>query len=127
MNRAEKLLLDSITIRKNALSSKQFPLYSAYMDLGIYHSMKVEYDKSIIYLNKALKSYSGKLNSNYLFIISELSQIYLDQGDLRNALKFGEEAYRVSKEFYRSNSHSQVLENLNRLVEIKEKVDLQKD
>ncbi len=122
-NRAEKLLLRSIEIRKKASLSKDLPLYVAYMDLGIYYSMKDEYGKSIVYLQKALKSFEGKVNSNYIVIISELSQVYLNEGDLRNALKFGEEAYRVSKEFYRSDKHYQVLENHNRLTEINNKMN----
>ena len=120
MNRAEKLLLDSITIRKNSLSNKKFPLYNAYMDLGIYYSMKDEYDKSIIYLHKALKLFQGKIDINYIVIISELSQVYFNQDDLHNALKFGEEAYNVSKKFYGNDTHHQVLENYNRLTEIRE-------
>ena len=93
------------------------------MDLGIYYSMKDEYDKSIVYLEKALKAFQGKININYIVIISELSQIYLNQDDLRNAFKYGEEAYRVSKEFYVYDTHTQVLENSLRLAEIKNRIN----
>jgi len=123
---AKKLLLDSINIRKNASSNKDFPLYIAYMDLGIYYSMKDEYTKSIEYLQKALKVFQGRVNSNYIVIISELSQIYLNQDDLSNALKYAEEAYNVSKEYYRSDTHYQVLENYNRLSEINERMNKKK-
>ena len=121
-NRAEKLLLDSINIRKNAHFSNNFPLYIAYMDVGIYYSMKDEYDKSIMYLQKALKSFQGKVNRNYIVIVGELSQIYLNQDNLRKAQKFGEEAYRVSREFYGSDTHFSVLENALRLTEIKNRM-----
>jgi len=85
--------------------------------------MKDEYDKSIVYLQKALKSFQGKVNSNYIVIISELSQIYLNEDDLHNALKFGEEAFRVSKEFYGNDRHYQVLENSLRLTEIRNRMN----
>jgi tetratricopeptide (TPR) repeat protein len=124
--KSEKLLHKAIDIRRNNPFSKEYPLYVAYMDLGIYYSMKDEYTKSIEYLQKALKSFEGKVNSNYIVIISELSQIYLNQDNLRNAQKYGEEAYRVSKEFYRSNEHYQVLENYNRLSEINERMNQEK-
>lgn len=122
-NKAEKLLLRSIDIRKKSPLNKDFPLYAAYMDMGIYYSMKDEYAKSIVYLQKALKLFQGKVNSNYIVIISELSQNYLNQNDLHNALKFGEKAYRVSKKFYGSNEHYQVLENRNRLTEINDRIN----
>ncbi len=96
------------------------------MDLGIYYSMKDEYTKSIEYLQKALKVFQGRVNSNYIVIISELSQIYLNQDDLSNALKYAEEAYNVSKEYYRSDTHYQVLENYNRLSEINERMNKKK-
>ncbi len=120
---AEKLLHNAIDIRKNAPSTKDFPLYVAYMDLGIYYSMKDEYGKSIEYLQKALKSFEGKANSHYIVIVSELSQIYLNQDDLRKAQKYGEEAYRVAKEFYGNTKHYQVLENYNRLTEINDRMN----
>ena len=122
MNRAEKLLLNSIEIRENAFPNMDFPLYAAYMDIGFYYSLKNEYDKSIDYLQKALKSFQGKVNSSYIVILSELSQIYLNQDDLHNALKFGEEAYSVSKEFYGNDTHSQVIRNRSRLTEIKDNI-----
>ena len=121
-HKAEKLLLRSIEIRKKASLSKDFPLYVAYMDLGIYYSMKDEYDKSIVYLQKALKSYQGKVTTNYIVIISELSQLYLNQNDLRKAQKYGEEAYRVLKEFYGNSTHYLILESRNRLDEINDRM-----
>ena len=117
-NQAEKLLLNSINIRENSPSYKDFPLYLAYMDLGIYYSMKDEYDKSIVYLQKALKSYEGKVNINYIVIISELSQNYLNLDNLRQASKYGEEAYRVARKFYGSDEHYLVITNRNSLREI---------
>lgn len=123
IKRAEKLLLDSIDIRKNALSNKKYSLYSAYMDMGLHYSMKDEYDKSITYLHKALQSFQGKLNIDYIVIVSELSQIYLNRNDLHNAQKFGEEAYSVSKKFYGNDKHYQVLENSLRLTEINDRMN----
>lgn len=120
LNRAEKLLLDSIKIRENASSHKDFPLYRAYMDLGIHYSIKDKYAKSILYLQKALDSLNGEVNLDYIVIISELSQNHLNQNDLENALKFADEAYRLSKKFYQNDTHHQVLENSLRLEEIKE-------
>jgi len=122
-NRAEKLLLDSVNIRENTLPNKKLTLYSAYMDLGIHYSMKDEYDKSLIYLHKALKSFEGNLNIDYIVIVSELSQIYLNQDDLHKALKYGEEAFRVSKEYYGNDKHYQVLENSLRLTEINNRMN----
>lgn len=121
--RAETLLLRSIELRKKAPKNKEFPLYAAYMDMGIYYSMKDEYNKSIDYLQKALKSFQGKVNKNYIVIISELSQNYLNQNDLSNALKYADEAYRVSKAFYGSDAHYQVLENSLRLTEINNRMN----
>lgn len=124
-NRAEKLLLDSIEIRKNSLANKKFPLYEAYMDLGIHYSMKDDYDKSIIYLHKALKLFKGKVDVNYIVIISELSQIYLNINDFNNALKYAEDAYSMSKRFY-GNDADYVLENFLRLTEIRAIMDTYK-
>lgn len=121
--KAQKLLLSSIDIRKKAHVDKHYPLYAAYMDLGIYYSMKDNYTKSTIYLQKALKSFYDKINSNYIAIISELSQNYLNQNELTNALKYAKKAYKISKEFYKNETNSQVLENLNRLKEINNKLN----
>ena len=120
--RAEALLHNAIDIRKNNSSAEDYPLYEAYMDLGNYYSVKGEDTKSIEYFQKALRSFNGKVNSDYIVMISELSQNYLNQDDLRNALKYGIEAYRVSKEFYGNSGHFKVLENYNRLNEIRDRV-----
>jgi len=121
-NKAEELLLKAIKLREKS-PTKNYPLYIAYMDIGIYYSMKDEYDKSINYLQKSLKLYKGKVNINYIIIISELSQNYLNQDDLNNALRYAQKAYITSKEFYRSNVHYQVLENFTRLTEIKNRIN----
>lgn len=120
LNRAEKLLLESIKIREDASAHKDFPLYRAYMDLGIHYSMKGRYSKSVLYLHKALESFKGEVNLDYIVIISELSQNHLNQNDLENALKFADEAYRLSKKFYQNDTHHQVLGNSLRLEEIKQ-------
>ncbi len=123
VNRAEQLLLNSIDLRKNVLPSKKFSLYIAYMDLGVHYSMKGEYDKSIIYLKMAQESMGSKINHDTVVILSELAQIYLNRDDLHNAQKYGEEAYRVSKEFYGNEKHYQVLENSLRLTEIRNRIN----
>ena len=78
---------------------------------------------SIDIRKKALKSFYDKINSNYIAIISELSQNYLNQNELTNALKYAKKAYKISKEFYKNETNSQVLENLNRLKEINNKLN----
>lgn len=120
--KAEKLLLDSIEIREKAFPNINFPLYIAYMDMGIHYSMKNTYSKSIIYLQKALKVFSGKTDSDYLAIVSQLSRDYLSHNDSHNALKYAEEGYRASKVFYKSDKHYRVLENCRHLDEIQKKV-----
>lgn len=119
LNKGEKILLDSIGIHKNSVS-KDFPLYKAYKDLGVYYSIKNIYEKSIIYLHKALESFKGEVNPDYIVILRELSQNYFNKNDLDNALKFADEAYRVSKKFYETDTHHKVLENSLRLKEIQE-------
>ena len=121
-DKAEKLLLNSIKVREKAFPNIDFPLYVAYMDIGTYYSIKDEYHKSIIYLKKSLTSFQIKVNKNYIVILNELSQVYQNQNDLNNALKFAEKTYKVSKEFYGSKMHPQVLEKLNRISEIKNKM-----
>ncbi len=121
--KAEKLLLSSIAIREKSSLQLDFPLYVAYMDVGIYYSMKNAYDKSIGYLLKALQAFPGTINRNYIVIVSVLSQNYLNKDDLSHALEFAEKAYTISKEFYGSDTHSQVLENLNRLNKIKNRIN----
>lgn len=120
LNKAEKLLLDSIEIHKNSPASKEFPLYNAYADLGIYYSIKNKYEKSNVYLHKALEVFNGKVDLDYIVIISELAQNYLNKNDLDSALKYADKAYRASKKFYQNDTHHQVLENSLRLKEIQE-------
>jgi tetratricopeptide (TPR) repeat protein len=122
VNQAEKLLLDSIVIHKNSPPDKKHPLYLAYMDLGIFYSINGKYDKSTLYLQKALKAFDGKIDRRYIAILENLSQGYLNQGDFDNALKFGEEAYGVSREFYGKSTHPHVLESLSRILEIKDRI-----
>ena len=121
-NNAQELLLRSVAIREQAPPNINFPLYIAYMDLGIFYSMRDTYDKSIIYLQKARKTFKGKINSQFIVIVSELSQNYLNQNDLQNALKYAEEAYRLSKTLYGDDTHIQVLQNYGRLSEIRDRI-----
>ena len=72
-DRAEKLLLNSIILRKEFSSDVDFPLYRAYMDAGIYHSLKGERVKHIDYFKKAKKAFSGEEKSDYERILRELS------------------------------------------------------
>jgi tetratricopeptide (TPR) repeat protein len=92
------------------------------MDLGIFYSINGKYDKSTLYLQKALKAFDGKIDRRYIAILENLSQGYLNQGDFDNALKFGEEVYGVSREFYGKSTHPHVLESLSRILEIKDRI-----
>ena len=120
---AEKLLLQSINVIENAPSNKAFPLYVAYMDMGIHYSMEDEYPNSIIYLEKALKEFQGKANNNYIVIVSELSQNYLNQDNLHKALIYAEEAYIKTKESSDNSRDFKVLESLRRVDEIRDMIN----
>ena len=122
-NRAEELLYRSIGIREINLSQKDFPLYSAHMDLGIYYAMKDEHSKSIIHLKEALSALKGKLNSDYIVILSELSRSYLKLNNLHNALINAKEAHIKAKELYGERKHPQVVESFRQISVITEMID----
>ena len=71
--RAEKILLQSITIRKNSPINTELPLYQAYMYAGMYYSMAGNYTRSIATLIKAKDTFAGKKKSDYNTILRELS------------------------------------------------------
>ncbi len=121
-NRAEKLLLHSVDIRKNSPTNNDFPLYGIYMDLGIYYSMKDEYTNSIAYLKKALTAFKGNAKSNYIMILSELSRIYLNKNDFQNSMIYAKGAYAKAKEFYKDSQHPQVVEHLMQMNEINDMI-----
>ena len=73
MRKAEKILLQSITIRKNSPINTEFPLYLAYMDAGMYYSMVGNYANSISTLIKAKDTFVGKQKSDYDSILRELA------------------------------------------------------
>ena len=73
MHKAEKLLLQSITIRKNSPINTEFPLYQAYMVAGMYYSMVGNYVRSIATLMEAKDTFVGKQKSDYAIILRELS------------------------------------------------------
>lgn len=71
--RAEKILLQSIDIRKNSPINTEFPLYQAYIDAGMYYSMIGNYARSITILIEAKGTFVGKQKSDYDTILRELS------------------------------------------------------
>lgn len=73
MHKAEKLLLQSIVLRKESSSDVNFPLYRAYMDAGMYYSMVGNYTRSIITLIEAKVTFVGKQKNDYDIILRELS------------------------------------------------------
>ncbi len=73
MRKAKKLLLQSITIRENSPINTEFPLYQAYMDVGMFYSMVGNYARSIDTLIKAKETFVGKKKSDYDTILRELS------------------------------------------------------
>ena len=122
-NRAEKLLQHSINIRKKFPTHKDFPLYATYMDKGMYHIMKGEYSKSIYNLNKALAAFEGKINDDYIMVLSELSSVYLNTDDLKNSLIYAKKAYEKAKEFYKDSQHLEVVMYLRYLIQIAEIIE----
>lgn len=122
-NRAEKLLEHSINIRNKFPTQKDFPLYSAYMDKGMYHIMKGEYSKSIYYLKEALAAFEGEINSDYVMILSELSDSYLNTDDLKNSLIYAKEAYVKAKEFYKDSQHLEVVRHLQDVTQITKMIE----
>jgi len=122
-NRAEELLYRSMSIREINLPQKDFPLYRAHMDLGIYYAMKDKYAKSIFYFKEALATFKGKVNSDYIVILSELSRIYLSLNDLRNALIYAKEVNIKAKELYGERQHPQVVESFRQMSVINEMID----
>ena len=71
--KAEKILLQSIIIRKNSPINTEFPLYLAYMDAGMYYAMVGNYANSISTLIKAKDTFVGKQKSDYDSILRELA------------------------------------------------------
>ncbi len=118
-NQAEKLLLYSIAVRNSSPPNKAFSLYDAYVDIGMYYSIKQKYSDAIRYLKKALAISNDKKGSSYIKLLSELSRMYLNQNDPNLALKYAQEAYNKTKAFYDSSQHPRILEMLHEIEMIK--------
>lgn len=73
MHKAEKLLLQSIVLRKESSPDVNLPLYRAYMDAGTYYFQRGESAKHIEYYKKAKKTFSGEKKFDYRAILQELS------------------------------------------------------
>jgi hypothetical protein len=116
---AEKLLLSSIDIRKNAPAHKDFSLFSAYMGMGIYYGMINAHSNGIHYLQKALDVFEGKLTSEYIMVLDELSLIYLDKDDFQKSLSYAKVALDKAKELYGDSAHPLVLQKARYVDEIR--------
>lgn len=118
-NQAEKLLLNSIAVRKSSPPNKEFSLYDAYVDIGMYYSLKQMFPDGIRYLKKALAVSNDKTGNSHIKLLSELSTMYMNQNDPKLALKYAQEAYKKTKAFYGGSQHPQVLEMLHEVEMIK--------
>lgn len=117
---AEKLLLHSVKLRENADTDSHFSLYDAYVDMGMYYSMKQKYADAVIYLKKALSVSGDRRGNEYINLLSEISTMYMNQKDFKNALKYAEEAYEKTKALYKDSQDPRVLEMLRNVEEIRE-------
>ena len=102
----DKLILDSVRIRKNFKGKTQVKLSKTFLDAGIYYSLVDDYSTAIDYFNKALKSEEEKTVEEESEILLELGNIYLNKNDESTALKYYETSHQKIKEGSPQDNHN---------------------
>ncbi len=115
---ADQLFLHVISIREALPANKAFPLYRAYMDAGIYYSMRGSYTSAIPYLEQALKMVNALSNNDEITILSELGIIYLNKNELKMSFKYAKEAYDKAKVLYKKSQTPDFLQTIEQLLDI---------
>lgn len=115
---AERLLLDSIKIRKNQNDKHGFPVYRAQMDAGLYDSILGDDESALRYLKTALVPAEKSSVEDECTILSELAIIYLNKNNLKTALKYSRSAYDKIKEHCKNSPCPDSIFAIEQLLEL---------
>ena len=115
---AEQLILEAISTKETSPVNGIFPVYKAYMDAGIYYSMRSSYESAILYFEKALQKGDLIQDSDEITILSELGMIYMNKDNLKTSFKYSKNAYEKAKNLYKKSPTPNFLQHIEQLLDI---------